>query len=302
MLAQAVERVAQITHDAAFAPPLMQALDDYHDWLASNRVPGDDRLMVIVSPHESGMERSPTYDRALGLDRTAGRWLRGWRDRSIDTRHQLAHYDSKRMLSDSRFYVKDAVVNALYADSLATMARLHRAQGSPDVAAAYAESAAIVSASIMTKMLDRAKGGFFSLVGADELRSEPRTVGSLVPLILEGVPAAVAEEIVERHLRSAREFWLRYPIPSVAANEDTFTPREERLPWRGPTWVYANWLVWRGLRLHGFNELAEQIASRTIGMVAEAGLWEFYNPLTGEGMGKKDFGWSALALDMASTS
>ncbi len=114
------------------------------------------------------------------------------------------------------------------------------------------------------------------------------------------MPSDLAEGIVERHLGSPREFWLYYPIPSVSAMEETFNPRNDRLGWRGPVSVYANWLVWRGLRRSGFSEPAELLAERTVQMVARAGLREFYNPLNGDGMGKRDFGWSALALDMAS--
>ena len=64
----------------------------------------------------------------------------------------------------------------------------------------------------------------------------------------------------------------------------------------------TNWVVWRGLRRHGFDDLAEQLAERTVEMVVGAGLREFYNPHTGEGLGAKSFGWSALALDMAEGS
>ena len=120
-----------------------------------------------------------------------------------------------------------------------------------------------------------------------------------VPLVIGGLPRDVAGELVDRHLRNRNQFWTRYPVPSVAASEPSFDPRSSSLIWRGPTWVNTNWLLWRGLRRHGFDELASQLAARTITMVADAGLREFYNPLNGEGNGARSFGWSALALDMA---
>ncbi|MCH8199229.1 MAG: glycogen debranching protein, partial [Chloroflexi bacterium] len=125
------------------------------------------------------------------------------------------------------------------------------------------------------------------------------TVASLVPLVVEGLPADVAGELVERHVQNREEFWLLHPLPSVAASEPTFNPRNASLTWRGPTWINTNWLLWRGLRKHGFEELAAQLAGRTVTMVAQEGLHEFYNPLNGRGMGARPFGWSALALDMA---
>jgi hypothetical protein len=33
-------------------------------------------------------------------------------------------------------------------------------------------------------------------------------------------------------------------------------------------------------------------------MMASSGVREFYDPLTGEGQGARDFGWSTLVLDL----
>ena len=302
MLAQAVERVAEIAHDPAFAPPLMAALDNYHNWLAQNRAPDADGLLVIVSPYESGADQSPTFDEAMGIRGRAGRWRLGFKDRWLDLRNWLNDYDPTKMLDAGHFHVKDSMVNALYADSLATMARLHRRQGNDQSAAAYAGLASHVTDSMLIKMLDRSDAIFRSLIGREERRSEPLTVLGLVPLILEGIPREVAADIAERQLRSHDRFSLRYPAPSVAASEPSFDPRGTGLIWRGPTWVNTNWLLWRGLHRHGEAELAGQLADATIAMVAQAGLREFYNPHSGQGLGAESFGWSALALDMAESS
>lgn len=299
VFAQAVERVGEIVHDAAFAPPFMEMLDAYHNWLATNRSPDDDGLLVIVSPDESGTDHSPIYDSARGMKGAPVRWRLGVKDRWLDARNWFSGYDSAKMLRSGRFHVKDALVNGLYADSLATMSRMHRTQGNVREADAYAALAEGVTRSMLDKMLDRTRGGFLSLVGADERRVEPLTIGALVPLVMEGVPGEVACDMVESHLLSRDEFWLRYPLPSVAASEPTFAPRDAKLVWRGPTWVNTNWLVWRGLRRHGFHDAADQLATRTVSLVAQAGMRECYNPLNGQGLGARDYGWSALALDMA---
>ncbi len=299
VLAQAVERVAEVVGDPAFAPQFMDALDRYHEWLAENRAPDGDGLLVIVSPFESGIDHSPTYDDALGITDTPGRFGMGLRNLRLDVRNWLNSYGSVRMLRAARFYVKDTLVNALYAESLETMARLHRKQMDPAGAETYAQRARLVTASLVDKLLDRSYGAFFSLIGKEEVRSVPLTVAGLMPLVIEGLPRDVAVELVERHMENRNQFWTRYPVPSVAASEPAFDPRSASLSWRGPTWVNTNWLLWRGLRRHGFEELASQLAARTITMVAEAGLHEFYHPMNGGGMGASSFGWSALALDMA---
>lgn len=299
VLAQAVERVGEIIGDVAIPPRFMHALDLYHAWLADNRVPDDDGLIVIVSPYEAGTNQSPVFDEALGFDAPPGRWKTGFRNRRIDVSNWLSSYNSAKMLGKHRFYVKEALVNGLYADSLATMARMHRIQGNNHSAAAYDAMAAKVTKSMLEKMLDRANGGFMSLIGTNERRTAPLTVGALVPLVMPNIPKDIVDEIVERHILRRDKFWLRYPIPSVSAVESTFNPHEDKLIWRGPTWINTNWLVWRGMRAQGRSENAEDLAARTIELVAKHGLYEYYNPLSGQGMGARSFGWSALALDMA---
>ncbi|MEX2431056.1 MAG: trehalase family glycosidase, partial [Dehalococcoidia bacterium] len=288
MLAIAAEHVAAVSRDAAFLPPLMDGLDLYHNWLAEHRVPDDDGLLVVLSPYESGMDQSPAYDETLGLDGRPGRWSIGFRDRWLDFRNWLDAYDTKRMVRAARFYVKDAAVNAIYAEALAAMARMHRAQGNASVAGAYAERAALVTKSILDKMLDRGRGAFFNLTGEHERRGGPLTIGSLVPLLLEDMPADIVGEVVERHVHDQSSFWLRFPLPSVAATEPTFEPRGTGAIWRGPTWVNTNWLLWRALRRHHYDDIADTLAARTVSMVAQAGLWEYYNPLNGKGLGAKN--------------
>jgi glycogen debranching enzyme len=73
----------------------------------------------------------------------------------------------------------------------------------------------------------------------------------------------------------------------------------QRRYWRGPTWVNAAWLCWRGMVRLGYDEDARELARRLGAAIARAGLREYYNPRTGTGMGARDFAWSSLVLEMA---
>ena len=70
------------------------------------------------------------------------------------------------------------------------------------------------------------------------------------------------------------------------------------LVWRGSTWVNTNWLLARGLRLHGHDDVADAITAATATMVGQSGFWEYYHPYTGEGQGAEGFGWTTLVVDM----
>jgi neutral trehalase len=119
--------------------------------------------------------------------------------------------------------------------------------------------------------LDRRKNG--SWVGV-------KTVDDFLPLTAGVATEERAHIIVEDHLTSEEEFWPVFPVPSVALNEKTF----ELDMWRGPTWINYNWMIIRGLRRYGFEDVADDIVDRSIGEIcrwrSERGsIYEFYDPL-----------------------
>jgi glycogen debranching enzyme len=118
-------------------------------------------------------------------------------------------------------------------------------------------------------------------------------------LFLQDLPRLVAETLVERHLRNPREFWLPWPVPSVAASEPSFDPSfATGIIWRGPSWVNTNWFLVHGLQRQGYTDLAAELSERTLAMVARGSFREFFDPLTGEGYGAVSFGWTTLVLDL----
>ena len=56
--------------------------------------------------------------------------------------------------------------------------------------------------------------------------------------------------------------------------------------------------MWLGLIRLGYDEPAAELAQRLGRAVASAGLREYYEPYSGTGMGARDFGWSALILEL----
>ena len=118
-----------------------------------------------------------------------------------------------------------------------------------------------------------------------------------MPLLIEALPNEIATRLVE-HLADPREFWSPFPVPSVALDEPSFIPTAElrgaRCIWRGPCAPNTNWLLARGLRRHGFDELADTLAGRSRELAERGDFNEFYNPLTGAPVGAPDFGWGTI--------
>jgi glycogen debranching enzyme len=87
-----------------------------------------------------------------------------------------------------------------------------------------------------------------------------------------------------------------FPLPSVPDKSPYFDPRRY---WRGPVWINMNWFVIVGLQRYGFTEEAQWLRTHTLGLVEKSGFREYYNPMSGEGLGATSFSWTAaLTIDL----
>ncbi len=300
LLAQAVHQVYLKSQDRAFLDDMLPRLDRYYWWLADKRDPDADSLISVISPYETGMDHKPAFDSALGL-RRPGRASLEIKNRLLDISHLArGNYDVDAILRKGVFDCEDVMVNCVYAQALASMGRMHQETGSDDKARAYEALAHRVERAVLDKCYDPESGLYFDLFSRSERKLKVATVTALFPLILDTIPNERLDELVHRHLLNEEEFWLPNPVPSVAMSEVTFKPDWSMTLWRGPAWLNTNWFLVQGLRKHGYGDAAKHIVDRSLEMVAREGFREYYNPITGKGMGAGDFGWSTLVVDMVS--
>jgi hypothetical protein len=262
-------------------PAQVPAIGAHHDWLERNRTLGDDGLLWIVQPDESGLDSSPQFDPV---------WR--WRSHALPgfvllvRRNRRLRYDLRRIAAAGGPVVCEVMTNVLYSLSRVALGR-------PSLTEAIVE-----------RFYDE-RAGLFSLRARPAPRERPPlSWAALSPLALPDLPEEIGRRLVEQQLLDHRRFWLPVAPPSVAASEPQFCtsqPFGGLLPpryWRGPTWVNAAWLLWLGLRRLGYEEAADELSGRLLGAVLRSGLREYYHPRTGVGMGARDFGWSSLVLEL----
>lgn len=300
VLAQAVLALFRRSEDIPFLREIMPRLDRYYSWLARERDPDGDGLISIISPYESGLDHKPAYDPLLGIrnPRPRSRLSVEWRYRLTDLANLALGFSARLALAKGRFCVEDVMVNAVYAQGLYALADLHRALSEPANAETWEAQARRVEHTLLSKCYDPSAEAFFDLAGRDEKPLRTLTVTALFPLILPSIPKEQARRLVERHLKDPKAFWAPYPVPSVSMDEPSFAPDMDWLIWRGPTWINTNWFLVKGLRQHGYHEEADAIVEKSLALVEREGFREFYNPLTGKGMGAHNFGWTTLVVDM----
>ncbi|MEU0814416.1 hypothetical protein ABZ358_08840 [Streptomyces mirabilis] len=124
-----------------------------------------------------------------------------------------------------------------------------------------------------------------------------RSVAGLLPLILPALPRDIAATLVRTaggpHFRLGGVARL---APSYDLTGHAFDPHRY---WRGPAWFNTNWLLERGLRLHGEHGRAEELRAALLETADTSGFAEYVDPYTGEACGALGFSWTAaLTLDL----
>jgi glycogen debranching enzyme len=297
LLAEAVAAAARGDGGAAFLSEVLPAVRRYYDWLDRVRDPDRDGLVATLQPDESGLDHAPKYDAYLGISGLAPEQFTGAWERVAGPYAEVGR-DPGRMFALDLFVVEDVLVNSIYAENERVLGELLSGAGDAAGGEEMHRRARRTTTALVDKCYDRDAGLFFDLAGADEEMLRTNSVSSLMPLVLPDLPAPIAATLVD-HLEDPREYRSPVPVPSVAMNVPSFSAAPiDKLVWRGPSWINTNWYLSRGLRRHGRADLAAVLEDRSARLVEEHGFREYYNPLTGEGGGARDFSWTALALDM----
>lgn len=291
LLAVAWERVAAASaaEDPGFAREALPLLERHLDWLEHHRDPDGDGLLTILLPDESGVDDSPKYDPVYGryAHHRAGSFL-------VIENCRRHGWDSRRIIASTDLHVEDVLVTTAFALSLHAMARM-----TGDADGRWGRRAGRVEQALLERSLDPGTGLFLDLAGRQEKPVRVSTWTALAPLALPGVPEDVKHRLVEEHLLHPKRYGAAVGIPSVAMDEPSFNPRFDRWRcWRGPSWVNTAWLLVPALRELGYYDAAHDIVAGLVTAALRDGLREYYDPMTGAGMAAKDFGWSALLVDL----
>jgi glycogen debranching enzyme len=267
------------------------------------RDPDRDGLIAILQPDESGLDHIPKYDRYLGVENpTRDEFTAAWQ-RAVG-RYAEMQRDHDKMFAADRFVVEDVLVNTIYAENQRVLAELHEEDGDGEAAKVMSARAAKTTASLVAKCYDEEAGLFYDLAGEREEMLKVSTVTSLMPILLPDLPREMAEALA-KHIADPKEYAAAYPVPSTALDEPLYMKASEGRPeldskllWRGPSWINTNWYIARGLRRHGFVDLARTIEDKSAELIEKGGFREYYDPYTGEGFGAHAFSWTALVLNM----
>ncbi len=295
-----------------------EPLRAWHDYLWRERST-DGGLVEVWHPWESGMDNSPLWDSALdGLAWSAHEVPAYER---VDTAHAPEHvrpttsdYDRYMWLlgvlrdydyqperpQDLPFRVSDVLSTSIAALADLELAHIADFVGAPS--SEFHDRARQRGDRLVEECWDGDSGTFLNI---DRVAGEPIAViaaSGLLPLLLPhpAIDRASMITALQNSLSvSTPVSGKGFVVPTVAPSDPAF---EAERYWRGPVWINLCWLIERGLRSKADGrDLADELRSGVLSLAKSSGFREYFNPHTGEGLGARDFSWSAaLVADLVS--
>ncbi len=290
-----VDRHFVATHLRALLPRLVA----HHRWWYRCRDPLGTGLVINTHPWETGMDNSPAWDAPLAaVPATTRSYTRkdtghvdasmrppkAFYDRMVylmDLNRALG-FDPQRILAECPYQVHDIGIISILQRATRDLAALCAEHGLALEAQEMQAHAARTQQAVQALWSERWQQYVSRNALTGELLDVPTSAGLL---------AAYAG--FERDCAGAVALWLQetpYGIPSTRSTASGF---EARRYWRGPVWQHINMLIARGLEDAGHAALAMVLRERSQQLFAKNGFHEYYDPLTGDGLGGTHFSWTA---------
>jgi len=290
MIAYAVERIYNLSDDESFVKEVFDGLDAYYKWLNNDRA--EDYIVSIIHPWESGEDDFVPWDNVLGLDHPSKEELKKHKLELLKTYIETG-IDQRKTLGKNQFNVRSLLFNCVYLRNLKSMQSLARLLDKDT--GYYGRMINDVTTSCKKHLYDRKTKLFSSYYNDHEFITDYENSSMFLPLFAGLNTRSQAKRLVDDYLLDEEKFWTKYPIPTIACDNDNFEPDRY---WRGSVWININWFIYNGLIDYGFDDIAYTLREKTISLVKKSGFHEYYNPLNGSGRGPNDFCWSGLIFDM----
>ena len=277
VIAIAVKRIMEKGGSEKFLARAFEALDRYDRWFRSYRDADGDQLMAYVDYLESGWDNAVRWDEALALFQESPQ-------KYIKLYKEIRMAPVEAVDLNCFIYIQRIVLSEL-AEQLGLRSRAEE----------YHNLAEETAEAMRRHMWDAKIGFYCDVLEEDHQVLKVKSPAAFTTLYAGIASQKQAEELVN-HLFNPEEFWTRFPLPTVSADNPSYDPKGY---WRGRSWINQLWLTYKGLRRYGFEEESRLLAEKALEIMASGPTCnENYDSSTGEPLGAPDFGWSTLALDL----
>ncbi|GAB4136939.1 MAG: hypothetical protein Fur0037_01760 [Planctomycetota bacterium] len=270
------EALDAIHPDKATKKAVLMAMQRYVKWLANNRDPEGSGLTDIVNHFESGQEFSRRYQ---VIDDKA--------DRATEFSEQF------RLKGVDASVFRYRMVKYLYkvADEIQEKAMANRFHAEMEV----------IRDVIQKRMWDEKAGLFADIDPKTRRKTTVKAAVGFYPLATDIPTPKMVDRMLET-LGDRKEFWTKYPVPSLAISDSHYDPdgrwkgTRKECPWNGRVWPMLNCHIMEGLTHWAergnkkAQKLAGELLKKTVAMMSgaaegstEPNSLEHYHPENGRG-------------------
>jgi hypothetical protein len=277
----------------------------WHRWFERVRDPQRQGLALIVHPWESGRDNSPEWDepaRQIDTSRVGHYERRDIHHLDQSMRPTKLDYDRfvalvqfgrtlgwnhERIGRESPFRIVDVGASMILLRANRDLLALAEALGRDSDAAQLRSSIARAEGGIAW-LWDDSVGAYCSRDVITGQSSGFVTSASFLSFYA-GVRDGTRERRLLEHLERLAGR-VRYLVPSLDPDRKEF---DSLRYWRGPVWAVVNYMIGIGLSEMGYTRWGERVRSDTRRLIGASGMYEYFCPLTGRGIGGDDFSWTA---------
>ena len=310
---------AKSRHKAnAFLKEMFPKLMAAHRYFYHYRDPDKIGLVYIRHPWESGLDNSPSWDKALcHIDVNKAKLPLYERkdlkhgvpaeqrpsdddyDRYVylvDLFRRL-NYDERKIYAECPFLILDVLFNSILCRADRDLMEIGNIIGQ-DIKEVK-EWADQTSKAISERMWSTERQQFdpIDLVSSEHIPSA--TAAGFMPLFGVAATTEQAESLYER-LNSLSFCALHqgncFTIPNYDMAREEFDSKNY---WRGPVWININWMLSQGLKSYGYQEKSDSMKKDLIQLPVRFGFHEYFDSITGKGYGSDAFSWTtSLFIDL----
>jgi putative isomerase len=274
----AIWEIYKATEDTSFIKEMLPKLIRYHEWRYVYRDINKNGLCELgAGINNISVARCEMADNAIRYDKV--KLLK--KSETCYSMNTEAVDLSAYMYQEKDFIIKMAIL-------------LHEGK----IAEKYEKEKQILGEKIQTTFFDTETGFFYDVKMDDGSFVLSKESCGWTPLFT-GVATPEQAERIKDVMMNESTFNTMMPLPTASKDCPKFSPVKGY--WRGPVWLDQFYFGYIGLINYGYKKEAEYLLMK----VLENGqgitdpheeLREYYNPLTGEAGGARNFGWTAAHL------
>jgi hypothetical protein len=286
-----------------------------HRFFYTNRDPNREGLAFIFHPWESGRDNSPLWDASMDRIRINRNELPVYKrkDTSLASSDERPtsdqydryvyllelgkkhKYDGKGICEESPFLIQDTLINTVLIKSNQSLINIGKRFGW-DTGELEEWNQQSIS-KFREKLWDESIQSYAGFDMIDNKTISHKEIGG-ISAIFADIPTKTQGDIINSYLKSLHERGY-FICPSFDIDSPLF---DSKRYWRGPIWPQMNWMIYQGLKSHGYNDTANIVKNDLITLVEKLGFYEYFesqksvaNTLV-SGYGGNNFSWTAACV------